>query len=1247
MQIFSEDETLTAMSVGSGSIVSHPFPRMGTAVKVRQQMMSSKRMPVPRARPEDPLSGCPSADPSPKKQKTCAAPISPQGSSRSKRSRLEEQLACSAAELRYIDSQSPENQQLLVQAEVHPHRRYMNVSDPKPPTMASSSAAAAASPPNTVNAASAHTDNTSPSLAEATVSDNESFTLHSSGLPTPDTPLLLYTPLLDDETCSNSSTTNTPDYDLKLTPSPATPGSTKYHLLGAPSLSPSPTPTPTLTPNLDGENSYENILTQAVQCSGVRYENVPGPLTNVHMSNSHSSGMSVYGSKYVNVMGPLQTEERILVDDTSPSLAESQTRNENFPSKGKDCDVYEPVTGQGLSLEDSVTYEPVNIPQCQEDCIGLELASNCNEQRVYQNVPNSSCADEEHLYEVLQLNPAASSSSPQKSAGHVEEVKSDNDVEVYQQVKYFRQSIHEVNQLLGEPGCDVMDPGDKTLERLGGNCDSEVVEAEKAGVTQESVQTQSGEVPQECSFVEAFCEKLSPEDSEEMEPSDTGQHEGCSESGRDGESVLQSCDIVTVIGSQTTQCQSAENCDEGSKRSDSVIEGRMILQIKTSERQTSNDRNESEVSPVCASVGSPQLSPEHRRLAVLDPNPNRRKFESEIGRDILRERRMRQELEEMRIANQGSDGTSQQSQKQSSKCNIRELLSKFETSPTLAQHGLDGQSSSTTSRQRFSFSSHETAENLGMNSDSITSTLNQKLDSHSVTVSDMSLDTKPNRVFISVNPDMSEKDSGFTSVMPNLPCHSGPSPHGNSVTAVPPCEQTGLAKAARGKLANSTALSVSLGEGEFLASSSEDPGQLVRVQTSPDINDTREHEDSLVTNDCEKNKSASQVGGVPGEKTVFIAAIGLDDPERRERIERYKEERRLFLREKYRSESFRGERDEILQRLKQKAGKSVSGPAVEPVDISRSFATGSDRVRRNSCRTTADERERDIMIESLPGNERLSGTLERSRERRFGRRSVSPKDTDSELSGKQMYDSVSSPGRLDKQLELGSDDCRSARHCRSSTGDKQKFSSSPMSPEKSPITCVTVRHRLNSDCMIVSMGPTSNLHTNERDRFTSRSSGPIHLEDHSKPSALESSKGHALEVTRQFSNSETERPNSLRTATVRESLTRSADNNVIQRRSTDKFEGSPEHPSVAIRLSAGGKSGDPDRRPASIPAHSPENRVINDSSGRRSSADFPVCQTSPSYCIRDMAALFENRRDATSQAPPRPAPTGKQYLSSV
>jgi hypothetical protein len=82
-------------------------------------------------------------------------------------------------------------------------------------------------------------------------------------------------------------------------------------------------------------------------------------------------------------------------------------------------------------------------------------------------------------------------------------------------------------------------------------------------------------------------------------------------------------------------------------------------------------------------------------------------------------------------------------------------------------------------------------------------------------------------------------------------------------------------------------------------------------------------------------------------------------------------------------------------------------------------------------------------------------------------------------------------------------------------------------------------------------------------------------------------------------------------------------------------------------LFATGKSGDPERCPASILVRSPENRVINDGPRRRLSADFPGRQTSPSYCIRDMAALFENRRDGPSQTPPRPAPTGKQYLSSV
>lgn len=240
---------------------------------------------------------------------------------------------------------------------------------------------------------------------------------------------------------------------------------------------------------------------------------------------------------------------------------------------------------------------------------------------------------------LFQLSPAASSSPSQRSTGHVEEDKCNDDAEVYQQVKYFRQSIHEVNQLLGEPGCDVLDSNG----RLGGKCGSEVVET---GVSEESVEAEGCDVPQGCSFVETFCKKQSTEDSEDREPGDREQLAGCAESGGH-------CDVPTGTGVQTALCRSAENCVKGRKFGESVIEDCVLLQIKTSERQMSSCRNEPEDSPVCASLESPQLSPEHRRLTILDPNPNRRKFESEIGRDIVRERRMRQELEEMRIANQG------------------------------------------------------------------------------------------------------------------------------------------------------------------------------------------------------------------------------------------------------------------------------------------------------------------------------------------------------------------------------------------------------------------------------------------------------------------------------------------------------------------------------------------------------------------------------------------------------------------
>ena len=492
----------------------------------------------------------------------------------------------------------------------------------------------------------------------------------------------------------------------------------------------------------------------------------------------------------------------------------------------------------------------------------------------------------------------------------------------------------------------------------------------------------------------------------------------------------------------------------------------------------------------------------------------------------------------------------QQPQKQSVKCNVKELLSKFETSPTSTPDEPHFPAPATD--HRHNFLNQESSPASNMNFSSITPTLSRKMDSHSFT----ERNTDP--IFTSASPNLSRKECGFTSDTPKLSRRSDPSTHNTSNSALPPCVRARLAKAARNKLANSTALSVSLDEGQFLSSSGQDEGQLVRVQTSPDINE--ENGEMSAENILERNVSTSEIT----EKTKALASADFDDPQRRERIERYKEERRLFLREKYRSESFRGERDEILQRLKQKTVKTASSPITdEPMDMSRSI-TSCERVRSNSFRSTEDERERDIMSQSMSSSERLSGTLERPRERRFGRTSTSPKERDSEQS------STSSPEHtllhLERRSKRGSDDSDSSRHRRSSTSDKQKFNGSSVSPEKSPVTCVTVRQRLGSDRMTVNVGPID-----ESENVTSRMRS--HFEEKSKPTVIRGGKGHisVSETKRNFSSSEVDPAVELRrTAGITARLTKSYDGSV-RKRSTDKSEVSSVHPDVEVRLSSRGE----------------------------------------------------------------------------
>ncbi|KAI4500044.1 hypothetical protein M0802_004914 [Mischocyttarus mexicanus] len=142
-------------------------------------------------------------------------------------------------------------------------------------------------------------------------------------------------------------------------------------------------------------------------------------------------------------------------------------------------------------------------------------------------------------------------------------------------------------------------------------------------------------------------------------------------------------------------------------------------------------------------------------------------------------------------------------------------------------------------------------------------------------------------------------------------------PVNNSTTHhLPPCLRARHARATR------AALSRSLDEAKFNQMTSGDCSSLPVKQSSEDIQHSSTPNVGTVTNqshNCSEKIHMKNLGG-----------LDLGDPQCRERIEKYKEERRTFLRDKYRSESFRGmssksegdgEQQALLARLKQRTSR--------------------------------------------------------------------------------------------------------------------------------------------------------------------------------------------------------------------------------------------------------------------------------------------------------------------------------------
>ncbi|XP_012263680.2 rho GTPase-activating protein 32 [Athalia rosae] len=139
-------------------------------------------------------------------------------------------------------------------------------------------------------------------------------------------------------------------------------------------------------------------------------------------------------------------------------------------------------------------------------------------------------------------------------------------------------------------------------------------------------------------------------------------------------------------------------------------------------------------------------------------------------------------------------------------------------------------------------------------------------------------------------------------------------PPSNGSQHLPPCLRARQARATR------AALSRSLDEAKFN-----------RMTGGSSLPPRQSSEDSQHSSTPNVGAQSSMISSNSSDRTSQknLGGIDLGDPRCRERIERYKEERRTFLRDKYRSESFRGARlraeDEgeqaLLARLKQRASR--------------------------------------------------------------------------------------------------------------------------------------------------------------------------------------------------------------------------------------------------------------------------------------------------------------------------------------
>lgn len=656
---------------------------------------------------------------------------------------------------------------------------------------------------------------TSPSLAEATISDNESFSLQSSELTTPDTPLCgAYAPLLDFEESSVSNNT-TPDFDVNDK-------TRKYS---------------SETENLDKTMAKANLEFDKHKNIGKEYERFEEKIIRISSENICLE----LKNKYENVTSDMIKVEKIKSQEISPPKPEERKhkRNhqyENIPIVRPEIEPRKASVVQAVVLETSFDSKiqpepksPVNrdsIISIKYECISTESSSDSlinlnktdeNKLLLAVKSPNPSPVVEEFQpnwpdsSEIVQYestenvesaeNPDINVSNEARSNEQVnneqEEMNADFDIIDPSDSNWFEEVASEIfnNVASNMEGKDLLtdDKADDSFPT-----DANLIEDNKSSANLEEgnlIEVNFKNLPQ--NDVKLPKEKIA----EENATCDSNINDILSDHFED-EIPLQEVDLSK---------------NEGENFVGDIVN-------KTSEILTEEEKKQNEIveskSPYLETeiAGKPAVEETEKKLLETS-------FDESNDIETVLMTLSTSPKRTKKAETKASPKKKLSPQKSNSSGNVRQLLTKFEVSPTTEKNLLE---------LKFDFHNYKKKE------------------------------SKPESKIVS-------DEENFSRV-------------------------------------------------ERKRNVEERPRTLERLSTK---RRTEKEKLELPDTNLGKSKSGSQIDEKGTEINSKIGALlnsdlDLSDPQRRERIERYKEKRRTYLREKYHTDSFKGDKDDFLLKFKQK-----------------------------------------------------------------------------------------------------------------------------------------------------------------------------------------------------------------------------------------------------------------------------------------------------------------------------------------